>query len=148
MSNEIVTGTSLAVEPRQTKRGYCLFDRVVIEQDGGKQRVLTKVSTAGEVAAAIRRGAKGRFYLSTYGGQTGIHGVRLDDGTEAYARYNNFETILLIGIFAGAGMAVIGLLGIDGFMITPVIVGGLLAILYFYMRSNRIAAKKQYDEAR
>lgn len=45
-------------------------------------------------------------------------------------------------------MGVIGLLGIDGFMITPVIVGALLVIFYFYMRSNRIAAKKQYDEAR
>lgn len=97
MSNEIVTGTSLAVQPRRSKRGYCLFDRVVIDEAEGKQRVLIKVSTAGEVADAIRRGGRGRTYLSTYGGQSGIHGVRLDDGTEAYARYDNVETMLLLG---------------------------------------------------
>ena len=148
MSNEIVTGTVKPVEPRREKRGYCYFDQVVIEQDGGKQRVLNKVSVGGEVAKAVRRGGKGRFYVSTYGGQTGIHGVRLDDGTEAYAHYNNVELVLLIGIAAGAFMLGVGLAGLDGFMITPVIIGAALLVLYFYVRSKRIAAKKQFDEAR
>ena len=148
MSNEIVTGTSLAVEPKRAKGKYCLFDRVVIDEGGGKQRVLTKASAAGEVAAAIRRGAKGRFYLSTYGGQTGIHGVRLDDGTAAYARYNNVELIVLIGVAAGLGMLAIGLSGSDSFMITPVVIGAALLAIYAYLRSNRMAAKKQYDDDR
>lgn len=148
MSNEIVSGTSQPVEPMRIKRGYCLFDRVVIDEAGGKQRVLTKASAAGDIAAAIRRGGKGRFYLSTYGGQTGIHGVRMDEGTEAYAHYNNLETIVLVGAAAGLMMLVIGLAGISGFMITPVVIGAGLLVMYFYLRSNRLSAKKQYDEAR
>lgn len=148
MSNEIVTGISQPVVPRRAKGKYCLFERVVIDEAGGKQRVLTRASAAGEVAAAIRHGAKGRFYLSTYGGQTGIHGVRLDDGTEAYAHYNNLELIVLIGVAAGLAMLAIGLSGVDGFMITPVLIGAALLVMYFYLRSNRLAAKRQYDEAR
>jgi hypothetical protein len=148
MSNEIVTGTVKPVEPRREKRGYCYFDQVAIEQADGKQRLLNKVSVGGEVAKAVRRGGKGRFYVSTYGGQTGIHGVRLDDGTEAYAKYNNIETMLLFGVAAGAFMLVIGLAGIDGFMITPVLIGAALLVLYIYLRSQRIAAKRHYDEAR
>ena len=148
MSNEIVTGTSLPVEPRSSRGKFCLFEQVVIEEAGGKQRVLTRASAAGGVADAIRRGANGRFFLSTYGGQTGIHGVRLDDGTEAYAHYNNLDIIILIGIGFGAIMAVIGLLGIDGFMMTPVLIGIVLVGFYIYLRSNRLSAKRHFDDAR
>lgn len=148
MSNEIVTGTVKPVEPRRSKRGYCMFDRVVIEQADGKQRVMDKACAAGEVAAAIRRGGTGRFYISSYGGQTGINGVRLDDGTKAYAHYNNIETLLLIGMAIGLGFAVIGLAGIEGFMITPVVIGAAFVLLYLYVRSNRLAAQKLYDEDR
>jgi len=148
MPNEIVTGTIRPVEPRRNKRGYCLFDQVVIDQAGGEQRVIDKACAAGEVAEVIRRGGKGRFYVSSYGGQTGINGVRLDDGTTAYAHYNNIETILLIGIAAGLFFVVIGLAGIDGFMITPVIVGAALLLLYFYVRSNRLSAHKLFHDQR
>ena len=148
MPNEIVSGTSKPVEPMRDKRGYCLFDQVVIDQTDGGQRVLTKASAAGDVAAAIRRGGKGRYYLSTYGGQTGIHGVRLDDGTAAYAHYNNLETIVLVGVGAGLVMLAIGLSGIGGFMITPVVIGAALLVMYFYLRSNRLSAKKHFDAAR
>lgn len=146
MANEIVTGTVRPVEPRRSKRGYCMFDQLVIEEAGGKQRVINKACAAGEVAAAIRRGGKGKFYLSSYGGQTGINGVRLDDGTKAYAHYNNIEIMLIVGIVIGLGFVVIGLAGIDGFMITPVVIGAIFIVMYFYMRSNRLSAEKLYHE--
>ena len=148
MSNEIVSGTIAPATPKRSKRGYCLFDPLTIELGGGEQRVLRKASAAGDVADAIRRGGKGRFYLSTYGGQTGVHGVRMDDGTQAYVHYNNIEMMVLIGVAAGLFMLVIGLAGIDGFMITPVILGAVLLGFYVFLRSNRLAAKKHYDEAR
>jgi hypothetical protein len=148
MSNEIVAGTVQGVEPRRSKRGYCMFDQVVIEESGGKQRAINKACAAGEVAAAIRRGGKGKFYVSSYGGQTGINGVRLDDGTKAYAHYNNVEVMLIIGIVIGLGFAILGLAGMEGFMITPVVIGVIFLGMYFYMRSNRLAAQKLYDEDR
>jgi hypothetical protein len=148
MSNEVVTGTVRAVEPRRSKRGYCMFDQVVIEEAGDKQRVIKKACAAGDVAAAIRRGGTGKFYVSSYGGQTGINGVRLDDGTKAYAHYNNVEVMLIIGIVIGALFAVVGVAGIEGFMITPVVIGVVFVGMYFYMRSNRLAAQKLYDEDR
>ena len=148
MSNEIVTGTVQPVEPRRSKRGYCLFDQVVIEEKGGKQRVINKACAAGEVAAAIRRGGEGKFYVSSYGGQTGINGVRFHDGTKAYAHYNNIEFMLMFGIAIGLFFVIIGLAGIDGFMITPVVIGAVFIVMYFYMRSNRLSAQKLYDEDR
>lgn len=148
MSNEIVTGTVRPVEPRRSKRGYCMFDQVVIEEVGGKQRVINKACAAGEVAAAIRRGGKGKFYVSSYGGQTGINGIRLDDGTKAYAHYNNVEIMLIVGIVIGLFFVVIGVAGIQGFMITPVVIGAVFIGMYLYMRSNRLSAQKLYDEDR
>lgn len=147
MSNEIVTGSVAAATPARSQRGYCLFDPLTIEVDGGGQRVIKKASAGGAVADALRRGGKGRFYLSTYGGQTGVHGVRLDDGTQVYAHYNNVEKMLVIGVFAGLFMLIVGLAGYEGFMITPVVIGAALAVFFFYLRSNRLAAKAQYEAA-
>ena len=148
MSNEIVTGTVRPVEPRRSKRGYCMFDTVVIEEASGKQRVIKKACAGGEVAAAIRRGGTGKFYISSYGGQTGINGVRLDDGTKAYAHYNNIEIMLIVGIVIGLFFIVVGLAGIEGFMITPVVIGAVFVVMYFYMRSNRLSAQRLFDEDR
>lgn len=146
MANEIVTGKVQPVEPRRSRRGYCMFDKVVIEEASGQQRVINKACAAGEVAAAIRRGGKGKFYVSSYGGQTGINGVRLDDGTKAYAHYNNIETMLIVGMVIGALFLVIGLAGIEGFMITPVVIGAIFVVMYLYMRSNRLSAQKLYED--
>lgn len=148
MSNEIVTGTVRPVEPRREQRGYCMFDQVVIEETGGGQRIIKKACAAGEVATAIRRGGTGKYYVSSYGGQTGINGVRLDDGTKAYAHYNNVEIMLMVGMVIGLGFAVIGIAGIEGFMITPVVIGAIFVVMYIFMRSNRLSAQKIYDEDR
>ncbi len=145
MSNEVITGTLQPVEPMRSKRGFCMFDKVIIDQGGGKQRVIEKACAAGAVASAIRGGGKGRFYVSSYGGQTGINGLRLEDGTEAYAHYNNLEVMLIVGIVIGLFFAAIGLAGIEGFMITPVVIGAIFIVMYLYMRSNRISAQKLFD---
>lgn len=145
MAVEIIDGSVKPTEPIRTKRKYSLFDRVVIHAAGGQERVLAKVSAAGEVADAIRRGGTGRFFLSDFGGQKGIHGVRLDDGTNAYAHYNNVELMILIGVGAGVFMLLIGLSGAEGFMITPVVIGAIMALFYWFVRAHRVAGKQQYD---
>ena len=147
MANEIISGTSRPVEPRRSKRGYCLFDEVTIKEDSGKERVIKKVCAAGDVAEAIRKGGKGKFFFSSFGGQTGVHGVHMADGTKAYKHYNNLEIMMLIGIAIGLFFVAVGIAGMDGFMVTPVVIGAVFLVAYFFMRSHRLAAKKQYDEA-
>lgn len=144
MAVEIVSGRIAPTEPSRVKRGYALYDRLVIETGGGR-RELAKVSASGAVKDIIARGGSGRFYLSKHGGMLGIHGARLDDGTVAYAHFNNLELIFLIGMAAGAFMLVVWLMGMEGRMITPVIVGGLLAVGYFVIRSGRLKAKAEFD---
>ena len=147
MAVEVVEGSVEPTEPSRTKRKYALFDRVVIRQAGGEERVLARVSAAGGVADAIRRGGAGRFFLSDFGGQNGIHGVRLNDGTNAYAHYNNIELIILIGVAAGLFFVLVGLSGADGFMITPVIVGAVMAVFYFFVRAHRVAGRTSFENA-
>jgi hypothetical protein len=55
---------------------------------------------------------------------------------------------VLIGAIGGLIMLGIGLSGIGGFIITPVIIGALLFGLFFYLRSNRISAQKQFEDER
>ncbi len=145
MAVEIIEGECVAAEPMRVKRGYALYDKLTIREAGGKERVFNKIGAAGDVDTALRKGGKGRFYLSNFGGASGVHGVRMADGTSAYRHYNNIEFMFLIGIAAGAFMLVIGLLGIAGFMITPVLIGAALLVGFFFVRNHRLQGKRQYD---
>jgi hypothetical protein len=144
MAMEILDGSIDPAEPVRSKGKYAMFDTLRFRDRSGAERSLKKVCCGGDVTAAVRKGGSGRYYLSSGGGQTGIHGVRHDDGTSAYAHYNNMEFIVLLGIAAGLAMLVIGLVGGE-MMITPVVIGVLLFGVYFYLRSVRVAAKRQYD---
>ena len=145
MAVEIIEGESVAAEPMRVKRGYALYDTLTIRDSSGKERVFKKVAAGRDVDAALRKGGKGRFYVSNFGGASGIHGVRMADGTAAYGHYNNLEMIVLLGIAAGAAMLVLGLLGIADFMITPVIIGAALLVGFFFIRHHRLEGKRQYD---
>jgi hypothetical protein len=145
MAVEMIDGTIAATEPQRTSRGFSLFDRITIRDRNGGERAFNKVCTAGDITAALRRGGSGRFYLSRHGGQNGIHGVRLDEGTAAYVHFNNIELAFLIGIGAGAFMLFIGLMGWSGFMITPVVIGAVMLVAYLIIRNGRIAAKRAFD---
>ena len=146
MATEIIEGTVAPATPLRSKRGYDVYDPLVITGADGTKRELRKTGAGGEVAAALRRGGKGRFYLSKNAGMTGIHGVRLDDGTSAYSKFHNFELIFLIGMVAGLFMLVIGFVEPDSFMITPVVIGAALAVAYFIFRSGRIAARTEFED--
>lgn len=145
MATEILDGTIDPAEPVRSKRGYLMFDTLRFRDRKGGERSLKKICCAGDVGAAVRKGGAGRFYLSSGGGQTGIHGVRMDDGTKAYAHYNNIELLLLIGIVIGLFFVVVGIAGIDGFMITPVVIGAAFVVLYFYVRGIRVSGRRQFE---
>lgn len=145
MATEILEGTIPATEPVRSKRGYVMFDQLEFRDTAGNERLLPKICAGGEVATALRKGGEGRFYLTKWGGQSGIHGVRLKDGTQAYSHYNNMEIIFWIGVAAGAFMLVIGLMGVDGFMITPVVIGAVTVVALVLARKHRLAAKADYE---
>jgi hypothetical protein len=126
------------------KSKYVLYKTLRFRDRNGGERELTKICAAGDVAAAVRKGGTGRFYVSSGGGQTGIHGIRMDDGTKAYAHYNSMELIVLIGAAAGLFMLVVGLVTGD-MMITPVVIGFALLVAYAFLRGIRMAGKRQYE---
>jgi hypothetical protein len=144
MAVEILDGTIEPATPTSTKGKFAVFAPLRFRDRKGAQRTLDKVCTNGAVTDAVRKGGTGRFYLSSGGGQTGIHGVRLDDGTQAYAHYNNMEFIVLIGVAAGVGAFLIAIFSGE-VMITPMVLGVALAGAYVFLRSIRMAGKRQYD---
>ena len=144
MATEILDGTIEPAEPIRNKRGYLMFDTLRFRDREGGERSLKKICCAGDVGEAVRKGGAGRFYLSSGGGQTGIHGVRMDDGTKAYAHYTNMEMIVLLGIAAGIAVLAIGLFTGD-IMLLPVIIAVLLVGAYFFLRSIRLSGFRQYQ---
>lgn len=144
MALELLDGTIDPATPKRRKGKYAFFDRLQFRDRSGNTRNLGKICVAGPVADAVTKGGTGRFYLSSGGGQTGIHGIRLDDGTSAYAHYNNMEWVILFGALAGLGCLLILLAGGDP-PVTPIVLGVVLGGFYIFLRSVRVAGRRQYD---
>ena len=147
MAMEILNGSIDPAQPKRANAKFAMFETLRFRDRNGVERTLKNVCTGGGITELLRKGGTGRFYLSSGGGQTGIHGVRLDNGTQAYAHYNNMEFIVLIGIAAGLAMLVIGLVTGE-MMITPVVIGALLVVGYFILRTVRVAGRKQFEADR
>ena len=145
MATEILDGTIDPAEPRRNKRGYMYFDELRFRDKAGKERLLKKMCAGGDVATALCKGGEGRFYLTRWGGQNGIFGVRMKNGVQAYSHYNNMELIFWLGTGAGAIMLVIYLMGYEGRMITPVVTGAALAVALLFFRKHKSATKADYD---
>ena len=145
MALEILDGTIDAAAPVSARGGFAIFDTLRFRDRAGAERTFKTVCTAGAVTDLVRKGGTGRFYLSSGGGQTGIHGVRLDNGTQAYAHYNNMEIIVLIGIAAGLGTAAIGIATGEWFWALPSLIGVLLVGGYVFLRGVRIAGRRQFE---
>ena len=144
MAVEILDGTIDATEPLRSKGKFAVFEALRFRDRKGVERNLTNICTGGDITGALRKGGTGKFYVSSGGGQTGIHGVRLDNGTQAYAHYNNMEFIVTIGIAAAVASPLIGMVT-GNIMVWPVLIGVLLVAIYFFLRSIRLSGKQQYD---
>ncbi|HEU5481713.1 MAG TPA: hypothetical protein VFU80_01295 [Sphingomicrobium sp.] len=145
MAVELLDGTMEPAEPSRRKGKYVMFNELRFRGRNGGERKLEKVCCGGDVGDAVAKGGSGKFYLSKGGGQTGIHGVRMDDGRSAYAHYNNMETIILIGIAAAAVVTIWARMSGEEVMLTPLVLGVLLIVGYFYLHSIKTAGKRQYD---
>lgn len=146
MALEVIEGRVEQADLARTKGKYVMYDKVRFREAGGGERALAKVCAAGDVAKAITPGASGRFYVTNAGGQTGIHGVRLSDGVNAYSPYHNMELIVLIGAAAGLVMLLVAIFGRTPAAFLPSVLGVLLVGAYFWFRSTRLAGLKQYED--
>lgn len=145
MAVELLDGTIEPAEPARRKRRYVMFKELTFRDRKGGERKLKTVCCGGDVGDAVAKGGAGKFYLSSGGGQTGIHGVRMDDGRSAYAHYTNMEPIILVAIALGAGVLVWGLTTGADVMITPIVLAVILAGFYVFLRAIRVSGKRQYD---
>ena len=147
MASEIIEGRVAPTEPKRVSRGYSYFDPLTITDKSGKAHELRKISAAGGVADAIRRGAEGEFHLSKYGGAKGIHGIKLKDGTKYYAKFSNVETILMIGIVAAGLVLLLVLFGVPDFPVTPLVLGPIMLFAWFVVRTGRLQHQREFDAA-
>ena len=147
MATNVIKGRIDPTEPTKLRRGYAFYKQLVIHLPGGGSRTLDKVSAAGGVRDVIARGGSGEFHISKHAGMLGIHGVELDDGTKIYAHFNNLEMILLIGAGMGAVTLLFVLAGLQDPPLTPLLLGPVLAVAWFVVRSGRHKAKAAFDAA-
>ena len=93
----------------------------------------------------IRRGGQGRYYVATSGGATALIGVRRPDGAAVYSHYQNVEPIVLVvGSLGVLGAIAKFGLGVEDFPLTPCVLGPLLLIGWYYLRSQRLGQQRAF----
>jgi len=139
-----VEGRIEATTPTRVKWGYAYYPKLVIHTASGP-REFAKISAAGKVREVIEHGGEGTFYLSRHTGMPGIHGVKLTDGSKYYAHFNNMELIFLIAAATAAVGIAARLAGVEGFPLTPIVIGTIFAALYPVIRNGRLQSKRAFD---
>lgn len=85
MGVSTIEGTLTAAEIMRSSKGFTVFKSLTFNVDGGGTARLKNQFAQDDLAASLRPGAHGRFYLFDAAGVKGVHGVRLDDGTARQA---------------------------------------------------------------
>ncbi|HEY9216858.1 MAG TPA: hypothetical protein VIO94_02330 [Phenylobacterium sp.] len=144
MAVSTIDGVVEAADERRRKGKYVLFNRVLIRDAAGAEHELKTVAAADPVAAALKPGARGRFYVTKALDQTGIHGVKLEDGAASYPHYNNMELMTLIWIGAALLLAVLSLTREGGATLLAVIMLPLSILSYVLFRNARTQGGAQF----
>ncbi|MEO5578981.1 MAG: hypothetical protein ABIR25_08040 [Sphingomicrobium sp.] len=141
---ETVQGRVEATVPKRVKWGYAYYPMLVIHTASGP-REFAKISAAGKVREVIEHGGEGTFYLSKHTQMLGIHGVKLADESKYYAHFNNMEWMFLLGAVVAVLGIVARLAGVEGFPLTPIVIGTIFAVFYPVIRNGRLQAKRAFD---
>lgn len=145
MAVSTIDGTLEHVEgPRQCRK-VTRFKTLVFREDGGESRTIKNALVAGDVAAELREGIRGRFYTFTALDVKGIHGVRTADGTgrHAYPGSNAklFLTLVIISSIVLVGRAAIG----DGLPVFQLLLTTALGIGWYVTQKSEREARAQFD---
>jgi hypothetical protein len=146
MAVEVIEGTLEGSEPSRGKRGYARYDTLRFATPDGQARTFAKVAAGPAMIEEIRRGGAGRYYMATADGAKALIGVRRADGGSTYAHYHNIEPIILIVGLLGTAAAVARFgLGVADMPLLASVLGPLLLVGWFYLRSQRLAQRKFFD---
>jgi hypothetical protein len=146
MAIEVVEGVLEPVEPSGGRRKYARYNSVKILETSGRSRSLGKLAAGGQVIEELRRGGQGRWYVVSSGGATAIVGVRRADGTAVYAHYMKIEAMLLVVGMLGVQGGVIKFgLGVADFPLTPVVLGPLLVLAWWWYRGQRLEQQHFFE---
>ena len=144
MAVSTIEGMIEAVELKRVRGNVRVYDRVTFRLGDGTSKSIAKAVVEEKVAAVLRPGTSGRFYLYNALDHRGIHGVRDSEGGTVfgYARMNETAMLWVVGI--ALIMIVATFLILDGVSIW----GSLLLILgvpaYFLYRKTRLEAERQF----
>lgn len=145
MAVSTIDGTFVSARIRRAGRKLSVLSDVTFRLDNGTSTSLPKVIAAAPVAALLTPGIRGRFYVYHAIDHRGIHGVRTDQGLEAYGHPINNEAIM--AIVAGLNLALV-----IGFVVFANAIPLLMTILsifgsvgFFLFRSTRMQAKRQFE---
>lgn len=146
MTVEVVEGVLEAAEPAGGNRKYARYRDLKIIEPSGRPRSLGKLAAGGQVIEEIRRGGPGRWYVAVSGGATAVIGVRRADGTAVYSHYMNIEpVVLVVGLLGIIGGVIKFGFGVQDFPITPVVLGPLLVMGWWWFRSQRLAQQQAFE---
>lgn len=140
-----IDGKVEAAERLLKNNRFVVFKAVTFRDSAGVETTINKLMAAGPVAESLTPGASGRFYLAKALDQTGVHGVRLDDGKTLYAPYTNMELLAQIASGAGGLVLLMALFGARGILLTPILVLPLGLVLWWLARKARLEGKAQFD---
>lgn len=146
MAIEVVEGVLEPAQPSGGKRKYARYAGVKILEVSGRTRSLGKLAAGGPVIEEIRRGGQGRWYVVSSGGATAIVGVRRADGTAVYAHYMNMEPIMLVvGLLGVLGGVIKYGFGVADFPLTPIVLGPLLLLGWWWFRGQRLEQQRFFE---
>lgn len=146
MTVEVIEGALEPAEPAGGNKKYARYRNLKIVEPNGRPRSLGKLAAGGKVIDEIRRGGEGRWYVAVSGGATAVIGVRRADGTAVYSHYMKIEPMLLVvGLLGTIGGVIKFGFGVQDFPITPVVLGPLLVMGWWWFRSQRLAQQQAFE---
>lgn len=144
MAVSTIDGTIEEANVTRSRRGLNIYEKIVFRLTDGSRKTWAKAVVHDSVAAHIRPGASGRFYLFTTLDQRGVHGVRT---TEAPALHfpTQFETFSMVLALINLAVVILSIVALDRIQLLSLILLLLFAPAYIYFRSLRAQAERQFE---
>lgn len=145
MSVSVIEGKVIEARVKVRRKAFARFAHVDFQRPDGRTERVGKLVTTSEMADLVQPGAEGRFYLYKTIDLSGIHGVRLADGTERYAYPGN--NLVIFGLLIAVSLAWIALrvFGTGDLPLLSVLLLGLGGFGFVMTRNTRAEARRQFD---
>lgn len=139
-----IDGTLEAVTvKRKTSKLWRLADVRIRKTDGTVETLPKTLIATPNVAAKLTEGASGRFYVFKAPDHSGIHGVRLADGSlvSGFPRVN--ETLMLVLLPINILVLMLVFTVNAGIALLPALLIPFSAVMWYLYRQTRLEAEAQ-----